>query len=709
MNTKLDLIISFLTSGKYRGIKDEKEMDAIIRLIVLNVTYIISSIIIAFIGITDMRSGIVNQGLLELIIGFLIFLNLILLRTELPFIVGGFILTAVFGLFCGFSIFSHNGALSFPSLWIYSYPLISIFTLGLPFGLVPALLLFFVAIFGTFSPSHANIHYNLGEAFLICGVYFFVLTLTAVYEYVRSIKDHWLSRQDSYMNMVFENSPDIILLLDNNGGLVYCADEFLKKTHISHFASIRKIHYVKVFSRFCEKDQLDEIERLFNLASEEKNPVVMEKVMDIGKDGNQRHYEIHFTPMYSKDGAFQGAFILFHDMTEIMLAKIRTEQASMAKTNFLASMSHEIRTPLNAIIGMTTIAATSPEPERKDYCLTKISSASTHLLGIINDILDMSKIEEGKFELSCTEFNYSSMLNQVLSIYEFRIKEKNQKLTVNTDPLIPTYIITDEQRLSQIITNLISNALKFTPDGGRISLDSKLLDLSENACTLEIKVTDTGIGIAKEEQGKLFQSFVQVDSGISRRFGGTGLGLAITKKITEMMQGDIRIESELGKGAAFIVTVKADLKKQDAALAQSDSAETSMASAEDFKGKQILLVEDVEINREIVIALLEDFKIEITEAEDGQEAIDKFAATPEKFDLIFMDIHMPGVDGYESTRLIRALDHPKAKNIPIIAMTANVFKEDVERCLAAGMDGHLGKPLDFNDVVKVLNKYLRKS
>jgi len=707
MNTKLELIISFLTSGKYRGINDEKAMDASIRLIVLNITYSISSVIIAFIGITDMRNGIVNQGLIELIIGFLIFLNLLLLRTELPFIVGGFILTAVFGLFCGFSIFTHNETLRFPSLWIYSYPLISIFTLGLPFGLVPALLLFFVTILGSFSPGLTSAGYNLGEAFLICGVYFFVLTLTVVYEYVRSIKDHWLSRQDSYMNMVFENSQDIILLLDNKGDLVYCADEFLIKTHIRNFSSIRKLHYAEVFSRFCEKSELDEMVRLFELARQEKNPVVLERVIDIGKDGNQRHYDIHYTPMYSKDGAFQGAFIIFHDMTEKMLAKIRIEQASMAKTNFLSSMSHEIRTPLNAIIGMTTIATTSPDPERKDYCLSKISSASTHLLGIINDILDMSKIEEGKFELSCSMFDYLSMLNQVLSIFEFRVKEKNQQLFVTTDPLIPAHIITDEQKLSQIIANLIGNAVKFTPNGGKISVDSKLLDLSEDTCTLEIKITDTGIGIAKEDQGKLFHSFVQVDSSISRKFGGTGLGLAITKKIAEMMQGDIRIESELGKGAAFIVTVKAAINKHDAVSSQSDSDETSTVSTEDFKGKQILLAEDVEINREIVIALLEDFEIVVTEAEDGQQALDKFAASPEKFDLIFMDIHMPDVDGYESTRLIRALNHPKAKSVPIIAMTANVFKEDVDRCLEAGMNDHLGKPLDFKDVVKVLNKYLR--
>ena len=711
MNTKLDLIISFLTSGKYRGIKDEKDMDAIIRLIVLNITYTISSFIIAGIGINDMRNGGVDQGLIELITGFLIFLNLMLLRTELPFTVGGFILTAVFGFFCGFSIFTQNKALDFPSLWIYSYPLISIFTMGLPFGLVPALLLFFVAILGSFFPSLSRTNYSVAEASLICGVYFFVLTLTAVYEYVRSIKDNWLLRQDSYMNMVFENSPDIIMLLDNNGGLVYCANGFLRKTHVRSFASLRHVHYTEVFSRFCEKDQLNEIEKFFNLAMKEKKPVVLDRIMDIGKDGNPGHYEIHFTPMYSKDGAFQGAFILFHDMTEIMQAKIRTEQASQAKTNFLANMSHEIRTPLNAIIGMTAIATNSPEPERKDYCLAKISGASTHLLGIINDILDMSKIEEGKLELCFTEFNYSSMLHQITSIFEFRIKEKKLIFTVNTDPLIPDIIVTDKQRLAQIITNLISNAIKFTPEEGSITVDSKLLDLdhNENACTLEIKVSDTGIGIASEEQGKLFHSFVQVDSSISRKFGGTGLGLAIIKKITEMMQGDIRIESELGKGAVFIIKIKANLKKQDTESSQSDSDAVSTVPIEGFKGKQILLVEDVEINREIVIALLKDFGIEITEAEDGQQAFEKFSEAPEKFDLIFMDIHMPGVNGYESTKLIRSLDHPKAKTIPIIAMTANVFKEDVDRCLAAGMNDHLGKPLDLNDVVNVLNKYLGKS
>jgi len=510
--------------------------------------------------------------------------------------------------------------------------------------------------------------------------------------------------------MVFENSPDIILLLDKNGAMVYCADVFLQRANIPSFEDIRKTHYADVFSIFSSPNQLQEIDGIFETARLEKRSVVFERSMDIGNEGKLYHYGIHFTPMYDETGDFQGAFILFHDMTNIIMAKERLEQASSAKSHFLASMSHEIRTPLNAIIGMTSIATDSPDPERKNYCLGKISGASTHLLGIINDILDMSKIEEGKFELSNTEFNFSAMLQRVKNIFEFLISQKKQNFIMDADPLIPARIISDEQRLAQVITNLLSNAVKFTPDGGTIGLTAKRVDSKENldSCTLELRVSDTGIGISKKEQSKLFNSFVQVDSSISRKYGGTGLGLAISKGIVEMMHGDIRIESESGRGTTFIVTIVAEMLRQT--VTANDNALEELESAADgkidFGGKNILLVEDVEINREIVIALLEDYNINITEAENGWEAFDKICAHPEFFDLIFMDIHMPGVDGYESTKLIRAIDNPHAKEIPIIAMTANVFKEDVANCLAAGMNSHIGKPLDFDEVMAILNKYL---
>jgi len=704
-----DFAFTLFASGKYTEERDVRNADAILRLIVLNITYTIASIIIVCIGVTDMRSGLVDQGLIELIIGFMIFLNLMLLRTELPFTIGGFIIIAVYGIFCGISIFTKNELQGFSSLWIYSYPLMSIFTLGLPAGLIPALLLFAVTCIGTFVQGLAAFEYTIPSALMLCGVYAFVLALTVIYEYVRSMKNYWLSRQDSYMNMVLVNSPEIILLFDRDEMLLYCADIFLQKTNILNIENIRKRHYTDVFSLFTNAEQLEEIVRFFKISSEEKRPIVIDRTMDMGHDGHLRYYEIHITPMYDESHDYQGVFILFHDMTEIIDAKDRTEQASHAKSNFLANMSHEIRTPLNAIIGMTTIAESASDVERKNYCLSRISDASTHLLGIINDILDMSKIEDSKFELSCIEFNFKEMLDRIKNMFEFRFKEKHQSFDIEIAPDIPAKIITDEQRLAQVITNLVGNAIKFTPDEGKIGLKAKCHTAAENGfCELEIRVTDTGIGISPEQQKKLFQSFAQVDSSISRKFGGTGLGLVISKKIVELMDGHIYIESELGHGSDFIFTLKAELPEQQPETAEESGGEQTDHSnaAECLGGKKVLLVEDIEINREIVVTLLDCYNMEITEAEDGQKAIDLFSENPEKFDLIFMDIHMPGVNGYEATRLIRAYDHPRSKTIPIIAMTANVFKEDIERCLEAGMNGHVGKPLDFSEVTSALIKYL---
>jgi signal transduction histidine kinase/CheY-like chemotaxis protein len=565
------------------------------------------------------------------------------------------------------------------------------------------------------------------------------------------------------MNLVFDNSPDIIMLLDKNSGLTHCAKVFLQRAHINNFDQIKKANYDEVFALFTDLETLDQITTYFGRSIEEKKPITFERALSFGGEEDNRQYEIHFTPMYNNQGEFHGAFILFHDMTEVLEAKDRAEQGSRAKSSFLANMSHEIRTPMNAIIGMTTIAKNSNDPVRKEYCLDKIESASAHLLGIINDILDMSKIEEDKFELSFTEFDLSAMVQRVVNIFEFRLGEKKQQLSVNLAPDLPIRIITDDQRLAQVIANLLSNAVKFTPEGGSISLSiHRLEDSRPGSCTLEAKVADTGIGIPLEQQSKLFASFVQVDSSIGRKFGGTGLGLAISKKIVELMDGNIWIESETGKGATFTFTFRAEIGKietpaltaevfmkapsdisldtfsdtsadtsveKPAQAAADTTSETSLETqgADDvYKDKRILLAEDVDINREIVIALLEPLGLKIIEAEDGQKAFDLFRADPDSYDLVFMDIHMPGVDGYESTKLIRNFEAERNKNmefpketptqlserpksVPIIAMTANVFKEDIERCHAAGMNDHIGKPLDFSVVTDVLKKYLTQA
>jgi signal transduction histidine kinase len=386
--------------------------------------------------------------------------------------------------------------------------------------------------------------------------------------------------------------------------------------------------------------------------------------------------------------------------------------ASKAKGEFLSNMSHEMRTPLNAIIGMTAIGKKSGDLKHKDYALDKIDNASTHLLGVINDVLDMSKIEANMLELSPVEYNFEKMLQKTIAVINFRLDEKKQKFKVYVDPAIPKTLIGDDQRLAQVITNLLGNAVKFTEEGGTITLDARFLEEKDKVCTIQIAVSDTGIGISAEQQEKLFRSFQQAESSTTRKFGGTGLGLAISKNIVEMMGGEIQIKSEPEKGSTFTFTVQAKrgiFKKQDL------QAEDAMDESEEkmpldinglFAVHCILLVEDVEINREIVQALLEPTQLRIDCAENGIEAVRMFSEAPRASELIFMDVQMPEMDGYEATRQIRAIEGDLQGQIPIIAMTANVFREDIEKCLEAGMNNHVGKPLDFNEVLEKLRFYL---
>ena len=510
--------------------------------------------------------------------------------------------------------------------------------------------------------------------------------------------------------------------------------------------------------------------------------------------------------------------------------------ASKAKSDFLSSMSHEIRTPMNAIIGMVAIGKASTDIERKDYCLSRIDNASKHLLGIINDILDISKIEAGKFQLSYEEFNFEAMIQKVIGIISFRADEKHHRLTVFIDKRIPYNIIGDDQRISQVVANLATNAIKFTPDGKSIRVEANLAGVENGNYKIQVAVKDEGIGLSKDQQATLFKSFQQAESSTSRKYGGTGLGLAISKHIVTAMGGDIWVESELGKGSTFTFNFfarqgaekwrnpllrdvnmsnvnllvvddeketlesfvnitqqlevacdtastgfeamqKIDSKKYDIcfidwALPDVDGIELSRRITADSSGRPmlvlfsatewdeieqdamaagvtrflakpffvsttaecinkclssavnqvdelitgemvsfkdycILLVEDLEINREIVMAMLEPTEVEIVCAEDGVEAVQKWGAEPERYELILMDVQMPNMDGYEATQQIRRFDRQEAKKIPIIAMTANVFREDIEKCLEAGMSDHIGKPLDTDELLSKLQRYLK--
>lgn len=527
---------------------------------------------------------------------------------------------------------------------------------------------------------------------------------------------------------------------------------------------------------------------------------------------------------------------------ELIGARETAVKASRAKSDFLSRMSHEIRTPMNAIIGMTNIALDSSDMERKEYCLARIKSASKHLLGIINDILDMSKIEADKLTLSPHPFKLEEVLKKISDVVNFRAEEKGVTFHIKVEEGFPRKLIGDEQRFMQVVTNFIANAFKFTPNKGTVKLTVRKTEETDLTLTVRVEVSDTGIGIPKERQPHLFKSFEQVDETISRRFGGSGLGLAISKRIVELMSGEIGLESEEGRGSTFFFTCRfekdtrtfgarppLEISRDDLRImVMEDSAETrdyfaqamtlfdlhcdiaaesgagfeqiarslldkpysiffidravpptngvevakkirqmcgnhvfivmtsSSPSSErerkvveaevdffitkplfpsvimncineclgisdfdrealgeemlkkstHFKKHRILVAEDIEINQEIIEALLEKTGIGIDFASTGTEVLERFKNAPKRYSLILMDVHMPEMDGLEATQALRSLEYEEAQKIPIIAMTASVFKEDIEQCKSAGMNDHIGKPIDIDEFFGKLYRYL---
>jgi PAS domain S-box-containing protein len=653
----------------------------------------------------------------------------------------------------------------------------------------------------------------------------------------RGLMEQKLTRTSS----IVQKSPQFIAYINNAGAFEYVNESASVMTGYSNKELLKG-----GVGLLLDNDTFSRLEKEY--AQVIKTEDRREYELDIHvKGGAIRIAQVSIFAIKGKD---VGLGVIARDITDDIRirrereeALVQAESANKAKSEFLSRMSHEMRTPMNAIIGMTNIGRNSAEAERKDYCLDKIDEASKHLLGVINDVLDMSKIEAGKLEISYTEFDLERMLRRVSDVVGFRIDEKHIEYNVRIEDRVPASIVSDDQRLAQVITNFLSNAVKFTPEKGAISLSVRLADEDKDGnCRLEFTVTDNGIGISEENQTKLFRSFEQADGGISRKYGGTGLGLAISKSIIELLGGEVRVESEEGKGSSFIFSIAVkrgtqtarrlympgSLKATFRVLAVDDSrdvleyfqnlmgrlgiccelaengeeacrlietgeegryaiifvdwrmpgmngvelariikrragrkpvvimisasewseieetakdagvdgflpkplfpssvvdciseyagvgeytAESPAASADAgeesmFADCRILVAEDIEINREIVIALLEGTGISIDTVENGVLAVEAFAKDPSRYDLIFMDIHMPEMDGFQAARAIRALDVPQAKDIPIVAMTANVFREDIERCLAAGMNAHIGKPLDINDLLDKLHTYL---
>lgn len=379
----------------------------------------------------------------------------------------------------------------------------------------------------------------------------------------------------------------------------------------------------------------------------------------------------------------------------------RHDLSAKAKSDFLARMSHEIRTPMNGIIGMTEIALKDGQTEeRRIDCLRKIEHSSEYLLGLINDILDMSKIESGKMRLIEEKCNLMEMIQGLHPLLEAKLNENNIQYIADIQ-LKNHWFMADSLRLNQVLVNLLGNALKYSRPDGHVWLTVRETEEEKGFSNLYFQVRDDGIGIAPEKQQLIFRQFEQADNSENARKQGTGLGLAISRRIVRMMDSDIKLESEPGKGSSFSFNVKLQPVSGEKTTVTSQPEEIS------FPGKRILVVEDNELNMEIICTILENYGIKTEQAVNGKEAVRRMEeSVPGYYDMIFMDIMMPEMDGLEATRTIRNLDREDCKKIPIYAMSANAFDEDVKRSLASGMNGHLSKPVNLQVLEKTLQKVL---
>ena len=385
-------------------------------------------------------------------------------------------------------------------------------------------------------------------------------------------------------------------------------------------------------------------------------------------------------------------------------------RADNAKTDFLSRMSHDIRTPMNAIIGMTFIANSNIDNKDKVAdCLEKITVSGNYLLSLINDVLDMSKIESGKFRLTEDDLNLCTLIDELSEMVAESAKQKKHKLEVRTHDIIHENIVGDRLRIQQVFVNIVSNSIKYTNDGGHITVDITEKPVGNHGVgCYEFVFRDNGIGMTKEFMKKLFEPFERAEDERVDGQQGTGLGMAITYNLVKMMNGSIRVESEPGKGSCFTVTLYLKLS-ENAETHPEASVEKSADElrSTSFEGRRVLLVDDNELNREIAAELLKMMKLDVECAVNGKEAVDKFAASEGGYyDLIFMDIQMPVMNGYDAVKAIRKIDRSDAEKIPVVAMTANAFAEDVKESLNAGMNEHIAKPLDINKLIATLKKWL---
>lgn len=489
--------------------------------------------------------------------------------------------------------------------------------------------------------------------------------------------------------------------------------------------------YEENIRRYVGKDVLDEDKCLFDdiCSIRQVKRIFFRKQMHyinyrVLRNGRIRYLQCLLVKPDNEENEFAVAFKDINEEKKLEIAQQQrieeaveeARRANRAKTVFLSNMSHDIRTPMNGIIGMTAIAASHVDDrERVLDSLKKISMASKHLLNLINEVLDMSKIESGKVELKDEPFNLAELVDSLVSMMHPQIEAHRHTLELQVEAIEHKYVLGDSLRLQQVFTNLMGNSVKYTPDGGllTLSVSEKSCDREGRGC-YEFVFADNGMGMSEDYVRRIFEPFSRADDERVDKIQGTGLGMAITRSIVQMMEGDIQVESRLGEGTRFTVTVYLKLQENGAGDEgtgmDSSGGDESLAGIEslDFSGRRALLVEDNDLNREIAMEILKTTGLAVEEAVDGKEAVQQVSQHGDGYyDIIFMDVRMPRMNGYDATCAIRAMGLPYCKTVPIVAMTADAFAEDVRAAKNAGMNEHVSKPLNFKHLGMVMRKLLK--